>query len=85
MRTENYHGWSPTNPRMVTHQPKEVHHQPKDGHTPEGNVLQTSNLALKHYLQNYNQVATAMQDGQPPTLGWSHIRRKCTRDLKFGN
>ena len=67
---ENYHGWSPTNPRMVTHQPKEVHHQPKDGHTPEGNVLQTSNWALRHYLQKYHQVATAMHS-HLSTLGWS--------------
>ena len=33
------HGWPPTNPGMVTH-------QPKDGQPPEGSVLQTWNLAL---------------------------------------
>ena len=32
--------WSPNIPRMVTH-------QPKDGHSPEGSVLQTWDLALK--------------------------------------
>merc|ERR1712115_588152 len=36
----NFHGWSPTIPGMVTH-------QPKDGHPPEGSALQTYNLALK--------------------------------------
>ena len=67
---ENCHGWSPTNPRIVTHQPKDVHHQPKDGHPPEGNVLQTSNWALKHYLQNYHQVTTAMHS-HLLSLWWS--------------
>ena len=36
---DNCHGWSPTIPRRVTH-------QPKDGHPPEGSVLQTWNFAL---------------------------------------
>ena len=62
--------WSPTILRMVTHQPKDVHHQPKDGHPPEGNVLQTSNWALKHYLQNYHQVTTAMHS-HLLSLWWS--------------
>ena len=35
-------GGSPTNPRMVSH-------QPKDGHPQEGSVLKTSNLRLTLY------------------------------------
>ena len=55
--------WSPTIPRMVTH-------QPKDGHPPEGSILQTRNLALRLNSQNKDQVTTAM-DGHLPFLGWS--------------
>ena len=80
-------GWSFTNPRMVTHQPKDVHHQPKDGPPPEGNILQTSNLALKHYLQNYHQVASAMHS-HLSSLGWSPTNSKMVthqKDLEFGN
>ena len=40
------HGWSPTIPRMVTH-------QPKDGHSPEGSILHTQNLALILRSQKY--------------------------------
>ena len=56
------HGWSPTIPRMVTH-------QPKDGHLPDGSVLKTWNLALRHNPQNLSQVTTAMY-GHLPFLGW---------------
>ena len=44
-------GGSPTNPRMVNHQPKDGHPPNQNGHPPEGSVLQTWNLALTHYLQ----------------------------------
>ena len=54
---------SPTNPGMVTH-------QPKDRQPPEGVVLQTWNLALTLYSENYHLVTTAM-DGHPPSLGGS--------------
>ena len=40
----NFQGWSPTIPRMVTH-------QPNDGHPTEGSVLQTWYLALKLKLK----------------------------------
>ena len=61
----NFHEWSPTIPRMVTH-------QPKDGHPPEGSVLQTWNLTLSLNSQNYIQMTTVM-DGHLPSLGWSPI------------
>ena len=60
--------WLPTNPRMVTQ-------QSWDGHPPERSVLQTCNLALTLYLQNYHQVTTAMDD-HLPSLGGSPLNPK---------
>ena len=45
VKIDNCQGWSPTIPRMVTH-------QPKIGHPPEGNMLHTLNLALRLKAQN---------------------------------
>ena len=66
------HGWSPTIPRMVTH-------QPKDGHPPEGIELQTCNLALTHY-----QLLTKLTPGDD-CHGWSPtIPRMVTHQPKDG-
>ena len=58
VKNDNYQGWSPTIPRMVTH-------QPKDGHPPEGSMLHTRNLALRLKSQNEDKVTTAMNNYLP--------------------
>ena len=63
VKSDNCQGWSPTIPRMVTH-------QPKDGHPPEASMLQTRNLTLRLISQNYDQVTTA-RNGHLPSLEWS--------------
>ena len=68
VKSDNYQGWSPTIPRMVTH-------QPKDGHPPEGSMLQTLNLALRLISQNYDQVTTA-RNGHLPSFGWSPTNQR---------
>ena len=60
---DNCQGWSPTIPRMVTH-------QPKDGHPTEACMLQTRNLTLRLISQNYDKVTTA-RNGHLPSLEWS--------------
>ena len=40
--------------------PRVFFHQPKDGHPPEESVLQTRNLALTPYSQNWHKVPTAI-------------------------
>ena len=59
----NFQEWSPTIPRMVTH-------QPKDGHPPEGSIMQTRNLALRLNSQNKDQVTTA-RNGHLSSRVWS--------------
>ena len=63
VKSDNCQGWSPTIPRMATH-------QPKDGHPPEGSMLQTRNLALRPISQNYDLVTTD-RNIHLPSLGWS--------------
>ena len=58
-----YIGWSPTIPRMVTH-------QQNDGHPLEGSILQTQNLVLRLNIQNKDQ-GTAAIDGHQASIGWS--------------
>ena len=42
---DNCQGWSPTIPRIVTH-------QPKDGLPLEGSIIKTQNLAIRLNSQN---------------------------------
>ena len=46
-----------------------VSKQPQDGHTPEGSVLKTGNLALRLNSQNLHQ-ATTFMDGHLPSQEW---------------
>ena len=68
-------GWSPTNPRMVTHQ-KEVKYRLRIRHLDLTHKPKTR--CMLSWMITYHP-----KDGHPPTKGWSPNRRKYTTDSEF--
>ena len=72
--SDNCQEWSPTIPRIVTH-------QPKDGHPPEGSMLHPQNLALRLNSQDQDPVTTA-KNGHLPSLGQLSTNLRMVRHQK---
>ena len=70
-------GWSPTNPRMVTHQ-KEVYY--RHGIWQLHITHKTNTRWQLPWMVPYHSC-----EGHPQTQGWSATIRKRTTDMEFGN
>ena len=79
-------GGSPTNPRIVTkggHPNKEGYYRLGIWHL-QNTVVPPDDICHGWSPTIFRKVSHQPKDGQPPTLGWSPTKKKCTTDLEFG-